>query len=200
MGFNFIDKGYNDVPALLPGEFSKLPPGGYVCRICLADILNSKAGNPMLVLFVDIADGEFKNFFKDAASRVKSFDISKQWDNSAIYRQLLFDKDGTVSRFLKGLLSTFQQSNPNLQINLRDFDPNVLRGSLIGFVFAEEEYQKRDGSTSSRVFIKFPKSVDDIKTGNFTVPDTKKISAPVSKPASDSPFDGETIDNDDVPF
>ena len=193
-------KGYDDVQEAMPGEFVKFPAGGYICRVVNAKITNSKAGNPMLVLFVDVAEGDFKDFFRKAADRVKNFNPALEWDNSAVYRQLIFGNDGKVSRFFKGLLTCFRLSNPNdFTFNPHSFDEQRLRGQLIGFVFAEEEYQKRDGSVGSRVTIKFPKQVADIRDNNFSVPDIKKLtpSSPIEKKDD---FAGAAVPDYDVPF
>ena len=201
MGLNLDNCGYQTVSPVLPGEFPSLSPGGYICTICSASFQKSKSGNDMLVLFIDIADGEFKDFFKNAAKRVKNFDTSKQWDNSGIYRQVVFDNVGRVTPFFRGLLECIQKSNPNSRINSADFEPDSLRGKLCGFIFAQEEYTKKDSSIGTRVFAKFPKTVDDIRNGNFKIPSIKKVNA-TAKPAQSEQdiFGGTDIDPSDVPF
>ena len=158
MGINLADKGYNDVPAANPGEFTPLPAGGYVCRIINAELANSKAGNLMLILFVDIAEGDFTGFFKTSTEKARKFNADKKWDNAGIYRQLVFDSSNRVSRFFKGLITCIENSNSNFKININNFEPSVLRGLFCGFVFAFEEYQRRDDSIAERTIIKFPKS------------------------------------------
>ena len=190
--------GYEDVPATAPGEFSKLPAGGYICQVINAEITTSKAGNPMLVLFLDIAEGDFQHHFKNALARVKSYSPDIKWDKSGIYRQLIFD-NGKVSRFFKGLLNCFQKSNPNFSFKPHAFDENILRGSLIGFIFAEEEYLWND-EVKIRVFPKFPKSIEVIRAGVFKVPDIKRIentTTKQSKPAANSFTD---FNEPDLPF
>ena len=83
-------KGYEDAQAVLPGEFAKLPAGGYVCGVVHAEITKSKAGNPMLVLYLDIVEGEFAKYFRDAFDRVRNSRPDIKWDNSGVYRQLIF--------------------------------------------------------------------------------------------------------------
>lgn len=199
MPINLANMGYDDVPAAMPGEFQQLPAGGYVCNVVLADITHSKAGNLMLVLFIDIAQGDFKGHFKAAVDRVKSFAPDKKWDSNAIYRQLICDNSGRISKFFKGLMTAFQKSNNNFRLNLQNFDANDLRGLLIGFVFAEEEYQKKDGSIASKVIPVFPKSVADIQSGNFAVPQ-KKALLPSKPVQSNDIFGGSRIDPSDLPF
>lgn len=197
--------GYEETAAVLPGEFAKLPPGGYICNIVNAEVTNSKAGNPMLVLYLDIVEGEFAKHFRNAFERVRGSRPDIKWDNSGIYRQLIFDKTGKVSSFFKGLLTCIEKSNPAFHFNPRTFDEHILRGCLIGFIFAEEEYFKKDGSTGSRTFAKFPKPVDVIRSGNFTVPDAKKLED--DRPSQSTPkaktgevFIGEQVDIEDPPF
>ena len=193
--------GYDDVPAVLPGEFAKLPAGGYICNVVNAEVTNSKAGNPMLVICLDIAEGEFTRHFRNAFDRVRGARPDIKWDNSGIYRQLIFDKNGKVSSFFKGLLACFERSNSNLNFNPRNFDEKILRGCLIGFVFAEEEYMKKDGSIGSRTFAKFPKPVDDIRDDNFTVPELKKLEAKNTPPtANTGAFSSEPPPFDEPPF
>lgn len=196
MGINLLYKGYNDVQATVQGEFTPLPPGGYVCRVCHAFISQSKSGKDMLTLFVDIAEGDFAFHFQRAADRVKNFDSSKQWDNAGIYRQLILHNDGRVSPFFKGLLTCFDKSNPNLNLNLANFEPQILRGALIGFIFAQEEYTKNNGKLGTRTFIKFPLVVNDIREGNFNVPALKKI----AEQGNDFMKDSTPVDNEDIPF
>lgn len=202
MGINLNDKGYYDVPAANPGEFVKLPAGGYICRIIHSELLKSKSNNLMLVLSIDIAEGEFQGHFKTASANAQRFDANKKWDNSGIYRQLVFDSfTSKVSSYLKGLFTCIENSNDNFKININNFEPNSLCGKLCGFIFAGEEYEKRDHSIGVKTVIKFPTSIEKIRSGDFRVPELKKLSKPVntSKPDKDFP-NSEPIDPDDLPF
>ena len=186
-------QGYEDVTPALHGDFSKLPPDGYICQIVNSELTNSKAGNPMLVLSVDIAEGEFKGFFQDAAKRFN------KWSNDAIFRQLIFGNNRRVSSFFKGLIACFIQSNPSFNFNPRAFNEQILRGLFIGFIFAQEEYQKRDGSIATRVVVKFPRNVSDIRNKNFSVPDIKRL-APVAETQKPDGFGGTPVSDFDTPF
>ena len=186
-------QGYEDVTPAMHGDFSKLPPDGYICQIVHAELTNSKAGNPMLVLSVDIAEGEFKGFFQDAAKRFN------KWDNAAVFRQLIFDSNRRVSGFFKGLLTCFAQSNPSFKFNPHTFHEQILHGLFIGFIFAQEEYQRRDGSIATRVVVKFPRNVADIRNKNFSVPDIKRL-APAAESQKPDVFAGTPVSNFDVPF
>lgn len=199
MAINLLKKGYNDVQAVNPGEFVQLPADGYVCRIVNAEFTNSKAGNLMLVLYIDIAEGDFAGHFKAAVERVKSSRTDIKWDNSGVYRQLVLDSSGRVARFFKGLLTSISKSN-NVNLNLNNFEADSLRGLLCGFIFGAEEYEKKNGDIATRIFAKFPRTVGEIREGKFTVPELKKLQA---APAANAPKDdwgGTPVDPDDTPF
>ena len=55
--------GYDEAEAFT-GEFKQLPPGGYICMIKKAVVELNKQGNEQLVLFLDVADGEYKDIFQ----------------------------------------------------------------------------------------------------------------------------------------
>lgn len=201
MGINLFNHGFDDVPTAVQGNFQKIKPDGYICKVFNAEIVNSKAGNPMLVLYLDIDEGDFKGYFSKLSYRSKPFSSDVKWDNSAIYRQLLFDNNNKVSSYFKGLLTCFLNSNPNINLNLRDFDPISLRGLLIGFIFAEEEYEKRDRSIGTRIVAKFPASIDKIRCHEFQVPELKKLPSKSQDIQNDNDsFAGETVPTFDVPF
>lgn len=44
-------------------HFERLPKGAYVCKIMHLEEKQSKAGNPMVVIYWDIAEGEYKDFY-----------------------------------------------------------------------------------------------------------------------------------------
>lgn len=201
MGINLTDKGYNEVAPANPGEFVPLPAGGYICRIINAEITKSKAGNLMLVLFIDIAEGDFQGYFKTSTEKTRKFDKNKKWDNTGIYRQLIFDNSTQrVAGFFKGLITCIEKSNENLRINITNFEAANLRGLLCGFIFAKEEYEKRDGSIAERIAIKFPKLVEDIRNNNFKIPDTKPLKKSADTTHENDEFAGTPVNDFDVPF
>lgn len=201
MGINLNNYGYDNVPAAESGEEpTYLPPDGYICRICHAEFALTKSEKRMLVLQLDIAEGDFAGYFTNRYNRNKKFNPDAKWPNPAIYRQMILDSAGKVSSYFKGLLTCIQKSNKQFLLNQNNFSASDLRGLKCGFVFAQEEYQKRDNSIATLCVVKFPKNVDDILDGNFTVPPLKQLS-PKPQPTTDfSPLNGAPIDNFDTPF
>ena len=197
--------GWTTVNASNPGEFVTLPAGGYVCKIFRPNIIPSKNSKQMIVLCLDIAEGEFANYFSESTKRQRTFDAARIWDNSGIYRQLLKDDSGLIHRFCKGLLLLIEKCNPSYTVNASAFDINTLDGKFIGMVFAEEHYQKRDGSTGVRVVPRTPKTLEDIRNGNFKIPAPVNNNSSAVKPETKSPttdftFGGKPVNDEDVPF
>lgn len=198
--FRFSDEQWNANKAAKPGEFSNLPAGGYVCKIVDSEFTMSKNGNDMLVLNVDIAEGDYANYFQSSVDRLKS----DKWINAAVYRQLVLDSSNNVSGFFKGLLEIIEDSNPNFTAYANGgVDNSALIGKLCGFVFADEEYQKQNGDIATRAVVRTPKTIDDIRDGNFKVPPLKKMDPSKIKPKTNS-GDAKKADSpsplDDPPF
>ena len=64
-------EGYETAQALT-GEFERLKPGGYICKIIAAKEEKSKnSGNRMLTLAIDIDEGENKGFFMYSFEELK---------------------------------------------------------------------------------------------------------------------------------
>lgn len=199
MAIDLIAAGYDKVIGANPGEFLSLPAGGYICNIVNAEITKSKAGDPMLVLFLDIAEGDFKRYFNDITTRARKLTPDKRWDNGGIYRQLIYAKDGRVSPFLKGLLAMIIKNNPTCKIRFDHFDPEFLIGLQLGFVFGAEE-SEYNGKVFTKVFPKFPKDLADIREGNFTVPEPKLVKKTYPSSGTDTGLGGDTFSSDDSPF
>lgn len=56
---------YDNQQVLPEQSFMRLPKGGYVCKILTVEEQTSKAGNPYLLINMDIAEGEYIGFFAD---------------------------------------------------------------------------------------------------------------------------------------
>ena len=196
--YTFTNEQWNANKAAKPGEFSNLPAGGYVCKIVDAEFTTSKAGNDMLNLNVDIAEGDYTNYFQNFADRFKS------WNNNAVYRQLILDSNKNVSSFFKGLLEIIEDSNSNFTAYANGgVDNKALVGKLIGFVFADEEYRKQNGDIATRAVVRTPKTVAEIHDGDFTVPPLKKMDPSKIKPktnSDDAKKSGSPAPLEDPPF
>ena len=156
------------------GEGRSLPAGGYVCRIVSANEEINQNGNPMLVIALDIAEGEYAGYFQE---KYRNGD-GKKWPNSAIYRineptpadspDTYQKKAGRVKKFIQDV----EQSNDPYVFN---WDEKTLRGKMVGCLFGREEFESNLGGTAWTTKIFFTTTRDRIATGNFSVPKDRPL-------------------------
>ena len=187
-------EGYETAQALT-GEYERLKPGGYICKIIAAKEEKSKSGNKMLTLALDIDEGEQKGFFMNRFEELKkeNQDPNKEvkYPNAAIYHQMLEGNEKAIG-FLKGLMTSLEASNQNFKWN---WDEKKLVGLKCGAIFGEEEYEKLDGSIGISCKVKFIRTTKCIQENNFKVPELKKL--PVKGDSFE--FSG-AASADDLPF
>jgi hypothetical protein len=170
------------------GEFNKLPAGGYVCRITLADDIPFNASTnkgDYLKIEYDIAAGDFKNYYKDQFDKFGNF-----WGGT-FFRSY---KEKALGMF-KHFVECVEKSNAGF---VWSWDEKTLMGKVIGLVLAEEEYEKSDGSVGVRLYVKEVKTVQEIKDGNFKIPELKVLKNIPSAPANNGFV--EVDSSDDLPF
>lgn len=145
--------GYDQAQAKT-GDFNALPPGGYVCVIKKAVEQTTSTGKNAILLLVDIAEGEHKDYFQ------KMFDGStakeKKWPNGGRVLQLT---EGNSMEYFKGMITCIEKSNSGFVF---DFDEKKLAGKKIGCIFGREQYAKSDGSLAFATKVFFTRSVDKV--------------------------------------
>lgn len=151
-----IIKDFDKVEAKGMEDFKGLPIGAYECVIIGgAPHTNPDSGKKTFKVAVDIANGEFKDYFK------KRFDANtnedKKWDNNAV-RYLAYEGDNVA--YFKGFITCVENSNPGYKWN---WDETTLKGKKICGVFQYEEYEKQDGTRNVKVRLNKFRSMDKIK-------------------------------------
>ncbi len=126
-----LDNTFPETEAAENKGFETPPPGGYVFRVTDVSEKPSAAGNAMLTLSVDIAQGDFEGAFEKFPKK---------------FFQLV---NGDHLPYFKALLNHFKESNPEAKtkglVNAAlQFDAQKLKGLLIGGCLREAEYLNRD--------------------------------------------------------
>lgn len=173
---------FDKIQPLHAGEFSKLPAGGYVCITKHAEATFNRRNEPMLTLTLDIAEGDFKAFFKDSKYPPK------------LYQNIL--KDGKISPYFKGLLVDYENSNGGFVVKGTSFDEKLLINKFIGVVFGDEE-REWQGKIYTDAKPKFTTSIAKIRADDFKIPELKKVDKTPNS-SSDAKFDDE-FDGNDIP-
>jgi len=139
-------------------EFEKVQPGGYICRICTAEDVESKE---YLKIEYDIAEGKFAGHYQELFK-------AKDFWGGTLFRSY---KEAAKS-FFKTFISAVEKSNSGF---VWDFDETKLIGKMVGLVLAEEEYVGNDGTVKERLYVSSVKSVDAIRHNDYKVPPKKLI-------------------------
>lgn len=147
---------WNEIEAKGMDDFRGLPIGAYECVIKDARLNhNEETGKNTLKISIDIASGEYKDYFLKAYETDTRID--RKWNNNAV-RYLAYEGDN-VSYF-KGFLTVIENSNIGYKWN---WDESTLKGKKVCGVFQYEEYEKQDGTRGIKVRLSKFRSLDKMK-------------------------------------
>lgn len=157
---------WDNIEAKGMDDFKALPIGAYECKIINAvENHNEQSGKTTLKVMVDIASGEYKDYFK------KRYDsntaIDRKWDNNAT-KFLAFEGENTS--FFKGFITIVENSNVGYKWN---WEESTLRDKKLVGVFQYEQYEKQDGTKALKVRLTKFRSLD--KLGKIEVSDSVKM-------------------------
>ena len=192
-----MPKDYNETQGIT-GDYEIVEAGGYICKIVSAKEEKSQAGNSMLVLALDIAEGEHQGYYKklydERLKQNKNPNAIIKYPNNAIHRIMLYDKDGKCNKFFKGFGTIIEESNVGYKWT---GDEKTLTNKVLGVIFGEEEYEKMDGSIGTSTKVKSIRTVKAIHEGNYKVPELKKL-PPKGEAFED--FVNSATSNEELPF
>ena len=159
-------KDFDKVEAKGMDDFRGLPIGAYECVIKDARLNhNEETGKNTLKISIDIASGEYKDYFLKAYETDTRVD--RKWNNNAI-RYIAYEGDNVA--FFKGFITTVENSNVGYKWN---WEESTLRDKKIVGVFQYEEYEKQDGTRGIKVRLTKFRSLD--KLGKIEVSDSIKM-------------------------
>lgn len=181
-----LGKQYSDAEARGDGGFERLLAGGYVCRIIAVEDVTAK---DYLNIIYDIAEGDYKGFYGDEWGK----------DHPFAHRFFMSYKESALGMF-KGRLRAIDESNGTEFVKeaVSGLKEQQLVGKLVGLVIGYEEYDSDRGEIRERTYVKSVLPIDKIRSGDFKVPDLKKL--PASSQASTAPEGFEPITDMDLPF
>lgn len=191
-------KGYEETKAYGSG-MEQLPKGGYVCKIMKASVESGQYGE-QLVVALDIAEGEYKDFFANDYRAQDRED--KKWHGN-YYLSIPTDdgseKDGWTKRKFKTFTEALEASNDGYHF---DWDEKKFKGLSIGGLFNMREYKTRDGNVGRSPNLAQVTSVEKIRAGKYKVPKDQLLSG--SQGGTPAPADSQSgftvVNDDDLPF
>lgn len=190
--------GYDDIEIFEGGK--ALEVGGYILKIMNAKVEEYATCSILKVAF-DIAEGEFKDHFKERFERDKKQNANAKWKgvfDVFIPKDDGSELDGYTKQAFKRFITSVEKSNNGFKW---DWDETKLKGKLFGGIFGREEFKTDKGEYKFAVKCRWCNSVETIKNGDFKIPDDKLIKRD-NNSTSDMDLSGyETILADgDVPF
>lgn len=157
---------WNEIDAKGMDDFRGLPIGAYECIIKDARINhNEQSGKDTFKVSVDIASGEYKDYFQKMYE--SDTRIDRKWNNNAV-RYLAFTGDNVA--YFKGFITTVENSNVGYTW---DWDETKLKGKKVCGVFQYEEYEKQDGTKGVKVRLNKFRSLEKMK--DIEVSDSIKL-------------------------
>lgn len=175
------DINWKTVTASSDGGFEQLPAGGYVVRI--TEMSDNEARQYVEVVW-DVAEGEHAGRYSDA------------WGAEHPYAHHFFmSYKDTALGMLKGRMNAIGESNPG-------FDPfaawdagrlDLFKGRLVGVNLQEEEYERQDGDTGTRMNVCQVVPADDVRQGKVRARPKKALDKQGGEPAPSS-------GSDDIPI
>ena len=149
------------------GEFAKPGPGGYILEIVSVEDVpfNPQTGKgDYLKICYDIADGDFRGFYREQAEHF----------NGAWYANFIRSYKEKALGMFKHFINCVTESSPGFRWAWQE---QALVRQRFGAVLQEEEYEKKDGTVGVRLIVKDVKTVQQILSGDFKIPDRKCLSA-----------------------
>lgn len=179
MAQTFFGSDYDSVQV---GGSKALPKGGYICRIIKARMTKSANNLPMLEALFDICEGEYSNYFGDKYRANLMKNPQSEYPSNGRAKVVAVDAEGKAKKTFKGFVTSVEHSN---EINLPREDNaflKALEGKCIGVIFGREEFEGTDGKTHWATKPRWYRSVQDIESGNYDVPEDTYLapSAPSS--------------------
>ena len=174
-------KNYNSVQA--SGDFERLPAGGYVIKITAAQDNDDKQ---YLRIVYDIAEGP-------EAGRYKNEDAEHDYRHSFVRSY----KESALGMFKAFILAVDGANGTNFNDRIeKGFPEHELVGKLLGVLFGYEEYEANDGTVKERLRLVRFLNIEQVRAGDFKVPDLKKLKADTPTiPEGFTPFT-----DDNLPF
>ena len=120
-----------------------------------------KNGEQRIVLYCDIAEGEFKNYYRRQ---------SEKWNKNR-YLRYYQKTEGKSLPYFKGIITTMEKENSFVF----DWNEASLHFKKTGANLQEEEYRRTDGSIGTVLRIAYLCSMESVHAGQHKVLPIKKL-------------------------
>ena len=166
-------RGYDEIQVYEGG--ASIDPGGYELRIIGAKVESFTNCDILKVAFDIINNDKFAGFYSTRFKSAKAQNPDAKWGgvfDVFIPKDDGSEKDGYTKTAFKRFITSVEHSNQGYVWN---WDERSLKDKFFGGVFGREQFKTKDGKLAFAVKCRFPRSVESIRSGNYSVPDDKLI-------------------------
>lgn len=163
---------WETLPPTEQGELKDVVPGAYHCVITAVSSGKSRVGNNMIVLELDIADGQYAGAYSSSQYPPRLFLVTGIDDKGEVSDQK------ALSRF-EGSINAIEKSNPNYELDwdetTKNFDYKTLLGKHCCVAFGESERYGKDGRIYTDIKPRWLRSLDALREGRVETPSPEKV-------------------------
>ena len=166
-------KKFKDYDSIQVFEGASIEPGGYELQIINTKVEKFDNCEILKIAFDIINNEQYAGFYSTRFKAAKATDQNAKW--SGIFDVFIpkddgSEKDGYTKTAFKRFITSVEKSNEGYIWN---WDELSLKGKMFGGVFGREEFKTKEGTYKFATKCRFPRSIESIRTGNFTIPDDK---------------------------
>lgn len=166
-------KGYDEITVFEGG--AQIEPGGYELKIIGAKVEQFPNCEILKVAFDIINHETYAGFYKQKFESAKAQNPDAKWGgvfDVFIPKDDGSELDGKTKAAFKRFITTVERSSEGYVWN---WDERTLKGKQFGGVFGREEFKTKDGQLKFATKCRFPRSIDKIRSGDFTIPEDKLL-------------------------
>ena len=180
-----------------------LEPGGYELRIIGAKVEQFTNCQILKVAFDIVNNDKYAGFYSTRFKAAKAQNANAKW--GGVFDVFIPKDDGTeydgyTKQAFKRFITSVEKSNEGYIWN---WDENSLKDKMFGGLFGKEQFKTNEGNLKFAVKCRFPRSIESIRSGDFSIPEDKlyKEKTGTNATAFGNLNDYEVLaDGNEVPF
>lgn len=168
-------KKFKDYDSIQVFEGASIEPGGYELQIINTKVEKFDNCEILKVAFDIINNEKYTGFYSTQFKAAKATNKDAKWKgifDVFIPKDDGSEKDGYTKTSFKRFITSVERSNEGY---VWDWNELSLKGKMFGGVFGREEFETKEGDYKFATKCRFPRSIESIRTGNFTIPDDKLL-------------------------
>lgn len=152
---------------------AQLEPGGYELKIINTKVEKFTNCEILKVAFDIVNNDKYAGFYAQRFNSAKLQNANAKWNG--VFDVFIPKDDGTeldgfTKQAFKRFITSVERSNEGYTWN---WDESSLKGKMFGGVFGREEFLTTDGKLKFATKCRFPRSIESIRKGDFTIPADK---------------------------